>query len=59
MNMWYVTIDAVSVKEIDNICKVTRRDVWSDCGFENRKDAIAFAEWCQEIAPLAQVEVEA
>lgn len=57
--MWYVTIDAVSAKEIDKICRVTKRDVWSDCGFEYRKDAIAFAEWCQEIAPLAQVEVAA
>ncbi len=55
--MWYVTIDAVSVKEIDRICKVTKRDVWSDNGFEYRKDAVAFAEWCQDIAPRAEVEV--
>ena len=55
--MWVVTIDAVSVKELDAICDITGIDIWNDAGFEYYKDAQEFARWVREIAPLAEVEV--
>jgi hypothetical protein len=55
--MCSITIDSISAKEIDNLCDITGRDVWNDCSFESHKDALEFAMWCREIAPLAFVEV--
>ena len=56
--MYNVTIDCISVKEIDNLCRLTGRDVWNDASFDSKEDAEKFRDECKKIAPLAYIEIE-
>ena len=55
--MYHVTIDCVSVKEIDALCTATGKDLWDGVSFDSIKEAEDFACICKEISPLAQIEV--
>lgn len=55
--MWYVTIDAVSVKEIDKICGAIGRDMWNDAACDSLEEANELADRIRDLAPLALVEV--
>jgi len=56
--MWNVTINSASVKELKHLSLITKRNVWNDTNFKNKKVAIEFANWCKEIAPLTDIEVK-
>lgn len=55
--MWYVTIDAISVKEIDKICMAVGRDMWNDAACDSIDEANELADRIRDLAPLALIEV--
>lgn len=55
--MWYVTIDAISVKEIGKICAAVGRDMWNDAGCDSLQEANELADIIRDLAPLALIEV--
>ena len=57
MTMYYVTIDEVSVKEIDAICEAVGVDMWNDAAFESFAEANELAARIRDLAPLALTEI--
>ncbi len=53
-----MTIDAVSVKEINKICGAIGRDMWNDSACDSLEEANELADRIRDLAPLALVQVE-